>query len=114
MNRALLLPLLRPHPLVVADGLLQADEAVAVGVDLLELLVGAQKLPPRHVAVAVAVHLAEPQRPRRPRRRRTPHPPSHRGERQDAAVAPAPGGALAELRLVAARDLVLADGAVAV
>src|SRR5262249_15326345 len=43
--------------------LLGADEAVAVGVDLLEVLHAAQPLAARHVAVAVAVHLAEPHRP---------------------------------------------------
>src|SRR5262245_55916051 len=48
---------------VVGLGLLDADQPVAVGVDLPELLVGAQELLARHVAVAVAVHLLEPQRP---------------------------------------------------
>src|SRR5262245_57341435 len=45
------------------DGFLQADQPVAVRVDLAELFVGAQELPARHVAVAVAVHLVEPRRP---------------------------------------------------
>src|SRR5262245_45375339 len=60
--------LLRPLLAVVRLGLLGADQAVAVRVDLLEHLVGAQPLGARDVAVAVAVHLAEPQRPLRQRR----------------------------------------------
>src|SRR5579884_1747677 len=51
------------HLAVVGLGLLGADQAVAVGVDGAELLVGAEELAARHVAVAVGVHLAEPQRP---------------------------------------------------
>src|SRR2546430_499287 len=43
-------------------GLLAADEAVAVEVEFLEIFRGAQKLGARDVAVAVTVHLAEPQR----------------------------------------------------
>src|SRR5262249_40330943 len=61
-----------PRPLLLFPGLLAdrlglggADEPVAVGVDLPDLLVGAEELLARHVAVLVAVHLAEPQRPRR-------------------------------------------------
>src|SRR5262249_32643234 len=66
----------RPLPLLADQGvsldrLLGADEAVAVGVDLVEQLVAAGELAPGHVAVAVLVHLAEPERagPRFPRRR---------------------------------------------
>src|SRR5262249_56587707 len=51
-----------PHDLVVADGLLGADDAVAVEVDLAEHLRRAEELAEADVAVAVDVHLAEPQR----------------------------------------------------
>src|SRR5262249_54018349 len=68
----------RPLPLpadqgIGPDRLLGADEAVAVGVDLVEQLVAARELAPGHVAVAVLVHLAEPERagPRFRRRPRT-------------------------------------------
>src|SRR5262245_14823910 len=43
-------------------GLLEADVAVAVLVEQLELLGSAEELARRDVAVAVAVHLAEPHR----------------------------------------------------
>src|SRR5437899_9562653 len=64
------------HLGVVTIGLLSADEAVAVGVDAAELLARAEKFAARHVAIAVSVHLAEPERPGRGflgrrRRRRT-------------------------------------------
>src|SRR5947207_348740 len=64
-------PLLAPlellaEPLVRLDRLFEADEAVAVGVDAAEVLLGAQPLAARDVAVAVDVGLAEPQRPRGP------------------------------------------------
>src|SRR5262249_38205588 len=42
--------------------LLGTDQAVAIRVDAFELLVGAQELATRQVAVAVRVHLAEPER----------------------------------------------------
>src|SRR5262249_18307980 len=45
-------------------GFFEADVAVAVLVEQLELLGCAEELARRHVAVAVAVHLAEPQRAR--------------------------------------------------
>src|SRR5262245_11764289 len=54
---------LLPQRGVELVGLLAADETVAVGIDLAELRVGAAELAPRHVAVAVAVPLAEPLRP---------------------------------------------------
>src|SRR5262249_43178717 len=64
-----------PQPLVVALGLFQTNQAIPIGVDGSELLVGADELAPRHVAVTVAIHLAEPKRAGRRRRRlRTPAP----------------------------------------
>src|SRR5579872_6954678 len=50
---------------LVAPRLRGADEAVAVGVEQPELLLAAQELARREVAVAVAVHLDEPRRRRR-------------------------------------------------
>src|SRR5262249_2978051 len=41
--------------------LFNADEPVAVEVEALEIVVGAEELAARHVAVAVAVHVAEPE-----------------------------------------------------
>src|SRR4051812_40085230 len=73
--------LLRPRLHVVLRRLIQADQAVAVGVDLAELLLGAEELRPRHVAVAVAVHLVEPGRALRGlARSRTTHPVRVHGE----------------------------------
>src|SRR5262245_37707104 len=60
--RRLLLGLL-VHLGVDRRGLVGTDVAVAVLVDLLEVFQRAQPLAGRHVAVAVGVHLAEPQRP---------------------------------------------------
>src|SRR5262249_44751737 len=68
----------RPFPPVVPLRLLDADEPVAVRVDLPELFVGAEELLARHVAVAVAVHLLEPQRPAWPRRPPIHHAPARR------------------------------------
>src|SRR5262249_31350650 len=56
------LSLLLARPGLVALGFLDADQAVAVRVDLAEQLFAEQELLARDVAVAVAVHLAEPQR----------------------------------------------------
>src|SRR5437868_6540492 len=47
-------------------GFVGVDQAIAVAVDAVEVGLGAEELAARNVAVAVAVHLAEPQRtPRR-------------------------------------------------
>src|SRR5262245_46677924 len=46
----------------------EADEAVAIGIDAIELLAGAQEFATRHVAVAITIHLAEPERSGRWRR----------------------------------------------
>ena len=45
-----------------ALGFVDVDQAVAVGVEATKVLRRAQELAARNVAVAVAVHLAEPQR----------------------------------------------------
>src|SRR5438128_2688054 len=55
---------LRTYLAIERLGFLHTDQAVVVRVDAVELLVGAEKLPARHVAVAVEVHLAEPERAR--------------------------------------------------
>src|SRR5437867_3514041 len=49
------------EPGVGLDGLLQADQPIAVGVDPSKVLRTSQKLARRDVAVVVDVHLAEPQ-----------------------------------------------------
>src|SRR5262249_7061459 len=95
-------------------GLLEADQAVAVGVDLPEQLLAADPLAPRHVAVAVAVHLAEPQRPLAALRQR-PGRPGEAGDGDHLAAAPAAArGAAAGAELLAARDRAALDHAVAV
>src|SRR2546423_935821 len=47
---------------VVGFRLRGRNQAIAVRVDPPKLLTGAEELPTRHVAVAVEIHLAEPQR----------------------------------------------------
>src|SRR3954468_18723766 len=56
--------------LTIGFGFRQADQAVAIGVDLLEQLLAEQEFLAGDVAVAVAVHLAEPERARLGRLRR--------------------------------------------
>ena len=65
---------------VVALGFFDADQPVAVGVDRPELLVGADELLARNVAVAVAVHLLEPQRSTGSVGAPAANIPAHRGE----------------------------------
>src|SRR5215475_12194707 len=50
------------HLFVEGFGFLDGDEPIAVGVDSLELLVRAEELAARHIAIAVAIHLHEPRR----------------------------------------------------
>src|SRR5262249_29095802 len=102
---------LRPHPGVGLLGLLGADEAVAVGVDLLEVLVGAEELLARDVAVAVAVHLPEPQRPAAGAGRAGPTGGDHARPDGRGVVAVGP---LVAGQLELAGDLLAADAEVAV
>src|SRR5947209_8334726 len=55
---------LRTHLAVERLGFLDTDQAVVIRVDAVELLVGAEEFLARHVAVAVEVHLTEPERAR--------------------------------------------------
>src|SRR5579859_5714914 len=47
--------------LLVLSRFLDADETVAIGVELVEVLCAADELARRQIAVVVAVHLGEPQ-----------------------------------------------------
>src|SRR5689334_5096665 len=77
-----LLPQLR----VKADRFLGANEAVTIGVDAVEVGACAQEIAERHVANAVAVHLAEPQRTNHRRGGRC-HAPNTTWRRQDKTAA---------------------------
>src|SRR5262249_40610885 len=96
---------------VVAFRFLEADQAIALGVDLPAPLVAAVALRARHVAIAVKVHLAEPQgtgrRLRRSRPGRAPEIPAE-GGRGNAKVARIHRAAI-QRQLVGARDVVLAE-----
>ena len=63
LEKERLLRRLCPPQLVVFLGFLQRNQTVTIRIDLLEFLGRAEKFALRHLAVAVAVHLAEPKRP---------------------------------------------------
>src|SRR5437879_849200 len=69
-RRSVLPPLSPPgsrlltEPPVRLDGLFEADQTIAVRVDVPEVFLGAEPLAAGDVAVAVDVHLAEPERAR--------------------------------------------------
>src|SRR5258708_3952666 len=51
-----------PRPRIGAFGFSDTNQAVAVRVDLGELFIRAEEFTPGHIAIAVAIHLAEPDR----------------------------------------------------
>ena len=60
-STSFLLRLLDAELLVGGFGFLDADQAVVIEVELIEILRPAQEFGTRHVAVVVAVHFAEPE-----------------------------------------------------